>query len=265
MSEEFQDSKSELSPSETETKTLEGQIQPHNFDSIDLGLRFLVGLLAIGGEEASRRLGEMQRKLDEDPSSWQTERRPAEKSLGRQAWYLGVGLIWRGQKRLRCDLRRGFERLVGTADRASSVAGQRAGSRLPNPVRAALETRLIQWRVKAAALIEEGQLEDQQGRALASGAVTEFIAEIMDEIAKNPELQEFVQDMVGQQGVGMATSMVDNARSVTVTADDAAEGLIRWLFRRTPRRDLPPSPVEGLPQTMYAPKIKIEGENRDDE
>jgi hypothetical protein len=62
----------------------------------------------------------------------------------------------------------------------------------------------------------------------------------------------------------MATSAVDNARSVAVTADDAAEGLLRWLFRRTPRRELPPSPIEGESQTMYAPKVKIEGEILDD-
>ena len=119
------------------------------------------------------------------------------------------------------------------------------------------KTRPIQWRVKAAELIEDGELEVQKGRALATGAVTEFISEIMDELAENPDLQEFVQDLVGQQGVGLATSAVDNARSVALTADDAAEGLIRWLFRRTPRRELPSSPVEGIPQTMYMPKVRL--------
>jgi hypothetical protein len=103
-------------------------------------------------------------------------------------------------------------------------------------------------------------MEEHKGRALATGALSELITEIMDEVVKNPELQEFVQDMVGQQGMGMATSVADNARSVTLTADDAAEGLLRWLFRRTPRRELPPSPVEGQPQTMYVPTAKVEGE-----
>jgi hypothetical protein len=57
----------------------------------------------------------------------------------------------------------------------------------------------------------------------------------------------------------MATSMMDNARSVTLTADDAADALLRWLFRRKPRQELPPSPVEGQPQTMYAPTARVEG------
>jgi hypothetical protein len=123
--------------------------------------------------------------------------------------------------------------------------------------------RLVQWRSEAAEIIKEGEMEEQKGRALASGALADLITEIMDEVAKNPELQEFVQDVVGQQGVGMATSVVDNARSVTLTADDAAEGLLRWLLRRTPRRELPSSPIEGQPQTMYAPTVKVEGEVTD--
>jgi hypothetical protein len=81
----------------------------------------------------------------------------------------------------------------------------------------------------------------------------------MDELSRNPELQEFVETLIGQQGVGMATSVMENARSVTLTADDAAEGLLRWLLRRTPRRELPPSPVEGQPQNMYEPTARVEG------
>lgn len=259
MSDEIQDSQPEHLPNQSGANIQSGQ------DNIELGLRFLVGLLALGGEEAARRLQKMQRKLNEDPSLWQSEKPSEAKSLRRQAMYLGVGLIYRGQKRLRRDLRRGFELLIGTADRASFVTDQWAGSQLPGPVREALETRLIQWREKATQLIDDGELEAQKGRALASGALAEFIAEIMDELARNPDLQEFVQDLVGQQGVGMATSAVDNARSVALTADDAAEGLLRWLLRRKPRRDLPPSPVEGQPQTMYAPKVKVEGKRSDDD
>jgi hypothetical protein len=160
-------------------------------------LRFLVGLLAIGADEAARRLGNMQHKLDQDPSLWQSEWTSGRKSLRRQAWYLGVGLIQRSQRRLRRDLRSGFKRFLGTADRVSKVSDPWAGSRLPGPLLAALETRLIQWRSKAIELIEEGEIEAQKSRALASGALNELIAEIMDELAQNPEMQEFVQDLVG--------------------------------------------------------------------
>ena len=132
-----------------------------------------------------------------------------------------------------------------------------------SPLRKPLETRLARWSEQAARIIQEGEVEELKGRALAIGALGRLISEIMEEAAENPELQEFVQEMVSQQGMGMATSALDNARSVTITADDAAEGLLRWLLRRTPRRDLPPSPVEGQPQTMYILKAKVESEEDD--
>ncbi len=257
MSDETQDNKRE---NQSEQTGFEPQPDPNydqDRDSIELALRFLVGLLAIGGDEAARRLQEMQRKLNENPALWNADVSMGDKSMRRQAWHLGIGLIRRGQRRLRIELRRGFELTLGAA------SSQWEGSWLPSRVRGVLEARLVQWRAKAVQIIQEGEMEEHKGRALATGALSELITEIMDEVAQNPELQEFVQDMVGQQGMGMATSVVDNARSVTLTADDAAEGLLRWLFRRTPRRELPPSPVEGQPQTMYAPTAKVESEAPD--
>ena len=45
------------------------------------------------------------------------------------------------------------------------------------------------------------------GRLLDSGAGAGFLSQrITYELAENPDLQEFVQDLVGQQGVGLATS-----------------------------------------------------------
>ena len=133
------------------------------------------------------------------------------------------------------------------------------GSLLTRPVRKPIEARLAQWRAEAALIDIEGELEEQKGRALATGTLAALILEIMDEVAENPEMLDFVQALLGQQGMGMATSVMDNARSVTLTADDAADGLLRWLLRRAPRRELPPSPVEGQPQTMYAPTARVEG------
>jgi hypothetical protein len=228
-------------------------------DSLDLALRFLVGLLALGGDEAARRLQDMQRKLDEDPGLWRSEIPAGDKTLRRQAWHLGVSLMRRGQKRLRRGLRSGYDLSLRAAGRVSSASDRWGDSRLTRPVRKPIEARLVQWREEAARMEKEGELEEQKGRALATGTLAALILDIMDEVAKNPELLAFVQDLLGQQGVGMATSVVDNARSVTLTADDAAEGLLRWLLRRTPSRELPPSPVEGQPQTMYEPTVLVEG------
>jgi len=228
-------------------------------DSIDLALRFLVGLLALGGDEAARRLQEMQRKLDADPTLWSSETTAGDKTLRRQAWHLGVGLMRRGQKGLRRGLCRGYDLSLRAAGRVSSASDRWGASGLTRPVSKPIEARLVQWRQEAALIAQEGELEEQKGRALATGTLAALILEIMDEVAKNPELLAFVQDLLSQQGVGMATSVADNARSVTLTADDTADALLRWLLRRTPRRELPPSPVEGQPQTMYAPTARVEG------
>jgi hypothetical protein len=224
-------------------------------DSIVLALRFLVGLLALGGDEAARRLQEMQRKLDEDPALWNSESPAGTKTLRRQAWHLGVGLMRRGQRRLR----RSYDLSVRTAGRVSSASARWGGRLLARPVRRPIEERLAQWRKEAALIEIEGEIEEQKGRALATGTLATLILEILDEVAENPQMLDFVQALLGQQGMGMAESVMDNARSLTLTADDAADGLLRWLLRRTPRRELPPSPVEGQSQTMYAPTARVEG------
>jgi hypothetical protein len=259
MSDETQDTNQELSLGQTNLDAQPVQIVDLDRDSIDLALRFLVGLLALGGDEAARRLQEMQRKLDADPVLWSSEISSGDKTLRRQAWHLGVGLMRRGQKRLRRGIRSSYDRSLRALDRISSTSGGWGAGRLTRPVRRPIEARLAQWRREAALIEIEGEIEEQKGRALATGTLAALTLEIMDEVAANPELLAFVQDMLSQQGRGMATSVVDNTRSVTLTADDAADALLRFLLRRTPRRELPPSPVEGQPQTMYAPTARVEG------
>lgn len=259
MSEEIQDTNQEPALVQAGTDAQPAQIAELDHDSIDLAIRFVVGLLALGGDEAARRLQEMQRWLDADPALWTSQAPAGEKSLRRQAWHLGVGLVRRGQRGLRRGLRRGYDLSVRAMDRVSSTPGGRGAGFVMRPVRRPIEARVAHWRRQAALIQREGELEEQQGRALARGTLVTLIQEIMDELARNPELQEFVESLIGQQGVGMATSVMDNARSVTLTADDAADGLLRWLLRRTPRRELPPSPVEGQPQTMYEPTARVEG------
>ena len=269
MSDEIQDTNKGLSPEQSGLDAQPAQrVDPdvdniardvdsiaRDKDSIALALRLLVGLLALGGDEAARRLQEMQRKLDEDPALWNSASPSGTKTLRRQAWHLGIGLMRRSQKRMR----RGYERSLRAAGRVSSASARWGGSLLARPVRRPIEARLAQWRKEAALIEIEGEIEEQKGRALATGTVAALILDILDEVAENPEMLDFVQALLGQQGMGMAESVMDNARSLTLTADDAADGLLRWLLRRTPRRDLPPSPVEGQSQTMYAPTARVEG------
>ena len=232
-------------------------------DNVDLALRFLVGLLSIGGDEAARRLQEMQDKLEADPALWASEAPAGQKGLGRQAWHLGVGLVRRGQKRLRRGIRNSYDRSVRVLDWASSTPERLGAGLITSPVRKPLEARVLRWRQQAALIEKEGELEEQMGRALTKGMIIDLILEIMDEVAENPQLLEFVEDLLSAQGKGMASTVMDNTRSVALTADDGADALLRWLLRRKPRRELPPSPVEGRRQRMYQPRAKIEGGESD--
>jgi hypothetical protein len=118
---------------------------------------------------------------------------------------------------------------------------------LTRPVRRPIEAQLAQWRTEASLIEKEGEIEEQKGRALAAGALAALILEIMDEVARNPELLAFLEDLFIQQGRGVATGVVDSTRgvatgvvdstrSVTVTSVDAADSLLRRLLRRLSRR-----------------------------
>ena len=260
MSSEPQDTNQLFSPEPPEMEAQPDRSEDFDRDSIDLALRFLVGFLALGGDEAARRLQETQQRMDRDPTSWASEAPAEGKPLRRQAWHLGIGLMRRGQKRVRRRLRSSYDLYRRAVGRVSSASDRRVVRTLTSPVRKPVAALLERGRAEAARIIREGQLEEQQGRVLATGTIGTLTLEVMDEIAGNPEMQEFVQDLIGQQGVGMATSIMDNARSVTLTADEGGEALVRWLLRRTPRRELPPSPVQGQRQTMYEPTARVEQE-----
>ena len=81
----------------------------------------------------------------------------------------------------------------------------------------------------------------------------------MDKLAESPELTDMIVELVSQQGKGMAGAVGDNARSLSVIADNATESFARRLLRRKPRQELPPSPMRDVPQTMYSPGELTEG------
>ena len=100
MGDEIQDTNQETSSGQTVLGTQPGQSAAPDKDSLErdrdnvaLALRFLVGLLALGGDEAARRLQEMQRRLDEDPTLWSAQPPPDPKSLRRQACPTVVSFI----------------------------------------------------------------------------------------------------------------------------------------------------------------------------
>jgi hypothetical protein len=117
----------------------------------------------------------------------------------------------------------------------------------------------------AAAIAEEGRLEEESSQTLAIEALGDIVEEVVGYVAESPELVELIRAQVGAQGTGLANVVVDNTRQVSVTADFFVEGLVRRVLRRTSRADLPPSPLAGEVQTMYVPDGETwEADNHDE-
>jgi hypothetical protein len=77
--------------------------------------------------------------------------------------------------------------------------------------------------------IQLGRSEEAELRLLARHAANETIDEFIRRLSENPELQDLIQE----QGVGLATEVVGGVRSQTVAADATVERLARSVFRRS--------------------------------
>ncbi len=74
----------------------------------------------------------------------------------------------------------------------------------------------------------------------------------IDYLSENPEK---VRNLVSGQSVGLAGQMLDEVRERTVTADSAAEMLVRNLLRKRPRSDVaePPATVQARAAARVLP------------
>ena len=89
-------------------------------------------------------------------------------------------------------------------------------------------------------LVQTGRSEEFVGRLMTETALNETVDWTMDYIAQNPEIRDLVQ----QQALGFTEEVAIGVRERTITADNVIDGLLRKLFRRTPRADLPSPPEE---------------------
>jgi hypothetical protein len=76
-------------------------------------------------------------------------------------------------------------------------------------------------------------------------------------------LTSAIERVLVGQGSSLTGTAMGSARQLGTSADDLAEGIVRQLLRRKPRRELPPSPLAGLPLTMYEPRNPAEGAQED--
>jgi hypothetical protein len=235
------------------------------FERLQLVTRLLVGFLAVGGDELLQWLREFQQEIDSDPSLLPTRPRSEDATELELLRYLTIGLLVRGEKAVARGVSRGFRLSANATGWALGTLNRLTDNRLVRPFRKRAERRLRAWEQETELVIREGRLEEQSGRWLAGQTVNEITDTIMDSLADNPALDELIQDMIGQQSVGLAGVVMDNTRQVTTGADYVIEGLIRRLLRRTPRQALPPSPLAGKPQVMYQYEDELKRTVQDDE
>ena len=229
-------------------------------EDLQLLFRFLMGAALLGSDELMERLRRVQEQLDADPDGHASGTSPNQESELELLRYLSIGLLGRGREAVVGGMRRGMRLTVGATKNALSGVDRLSDNPLTRPLRRSITVRVRDLGEKAAVLIGEGRREEQKARLLANGTVSEIIDEVLDFVSESPEVEQLVQDMIGQQSAGLAGVVTDNARSVTVAGDYLIEGLARRLLRRKGRLELPTSPLAGKPQEMYSADTSETGE-----
>ena len=220
-------------------------------DSLQLLSRFLMGALFMGGDELMGRLRRFQEEIETEPWRVDGGSNIEQESTAALLRYLAVGLYARGQRSVSKAARAGFRLSAGAATWLLGGANRLTDNRFARPLRRSASARMQSLGERALEVAKEGRREEQVARLLAGMTINDIIDLVLDYIATSPDVDELIKDLIGQQSVGMATMVADNARSVTVVGDYVAEGLVRRILRRAPRAELPTSPLAGKPQTMY--------------
>lgn len=234
-----------------------------DLESVQLLTRFLMGAAFMYGDELFERLRHFQQEIDAEPWVLEGDSDLDLASNVALLRYLAIGLYARGQRMVGNGVQRAFRAAVGTTSRALGRADRLTDNPLTGPIRRRMAARVQAFGKGTAQIIREGQREEQVSRRLAGQTINEIIDEVLDYVAENPEIQASIRYLVAQQGVGLANVVADNSRTVTVAADYVAERLVRRILRRTPRAELPPSPLTGIPQTMYQAEVPKTGEDND--
>jgi hypothetical protein len=158
----------------------------------------------------------------------------------------------RGQRKVVQGARRGVHSSLQATNWFLTKADRWTDNRLARPLRRRIAARLGRAEKEVKRIRWEGRLERQQSRLLATATVSQMIDDLMAYISDDPEFNRVIQEQFGRQSKGVASVVVDNARTMTVATDNLAERALRKLLRLTPRQALPPSPFEGEPQAMYS-------------
>lgn len=214
--------------------------------------RLVMGGLLMGYDGVTRHISELKKRVPTSafsstfsvkavPRPHATKANTIEKP---RLQYIMVGLIFKAEEQI--------EAYLNTAERASRLAGKFANmtvgplyrSRWLSPLRRNIDCLAERGEkiVNEWALL--GQVESQRSRELIKTALEEQVDSTLDQLTSNEKVQELVQS----QSAGLVDELIEETRERTVSADDFLEAIVRSLFHRPQRWELPEPPREVIAQ-----------------
>ena len=205
------------------------------FEVLEAVTRLLIGGTLEGSSELIKRLQVWEE--DTAVSRQPTASTATEESTATQVRYALIGALFNAESHLK-------KKQLPFLKKATQLSMNRVAAILTpatnNRVAHAFDKQLNDWSQRGEEIlngwIENGRTEEAHSRTLARHGTTVSIDEILNLLAENKELQ----NLITEQGTGLATEALDQARERTVTADDIAERFVRTILRRPPRQTLLP-------------------------
>jgi uncharacterized RDD family membrane protein YckC len=117
--------------------------------------------------------------------------------------------------------------------------GPIAQSRLLRPLRRGFNSAVKRGELQVNHWTNMGRTEDIRSRALAETALTQAVDDSMDDVVENERVQDFVQEMLAAQSIGIVDEAIEEIRERAVSSDTFFEIAFRRFFRRAPRRSIP--------------------------
>lgn len=222
-------------------------------EEMELFTRLLIGLSAEGGEMLIERLRVYQSRIDKLAAADSHESGLDDASRTELIRYLAVGSLVRTQ---RGSVRLAHDTAVRATNSTRSVFGlldRATDNFLGRPFRRPVESLADRLRTEIGESVVVGHKEMSEGRILARDTTLDIIDDFIAYLSDSPELADLVSDQIGQQSLGVAGAVAEGGRSATLAADNTIEGVIRRIFRRPAREELPKSPFAGKPESVYHP------------
>jgi hypothetical protein len=248
------------SPAET-TRDVQGNPRApsgdERFDTAAALLRLLVGGALVGARELRTRLEQWQQAIPDAASTQAVASRAASPSDALR--YTLMGMMFETESRMRrrfSIMRRRLARASHEANRFYTTVMSELRYTPLEPLRARFEEVVYRATMTVDRWADRGRMEEQQSWDMAQEAVVSVIDELLDYMARNPEVRELIE----QQGLSMAETAVDEVRERTATADMWIERIARGLLHR-PAGENPAQPAAiPSPETASSTSTTVEAD-----